>query len=265
MSQEIEDKLKELRGVLGIKADKLRLMYLFETNPESKRVLESQIQLLHATRFKDEEIKLLPPPAHTSSGDYPLGMVQFNEKNVCLFGLRENELPQHVLIAGRSGSGKSNTMLVLAKQFVEKKKPFLIFSFKREYRSLLGCADSGANILAFTAGRNVVDFRFNPLTIPKGTDRDTWINIIAEAISSVYFLGEGSISVIRRGLSYVYANHPNPKIKHLKQWLEELNHKQRRELDWLSSTKRAVDAMCFGSIDSVLNSNSPSSRSKCNT
>lgn len=257
MMQDIEDKLKELRGVLGSKADKLRLMYLSQSDPESKRVLESQINLLHAKHFSDETINLLPPPRHVALGDYPLGMVQFNNKNLYPFGLRERELPQHVIIAGRSGSGKSNTMLLMAKQFVAKKKPFMLFSFKREYRGLLECADSEASILAYTCGRNVADFRFNPLIIPKGTDRDTWINLMAEAISSVYFLGEGCISLIRKGLTYVYEHFSKPKIRHLRDWLDSLHQKQRRELDWITSTRRAVDAMCFGALGKVLNSDSP--------
>src|SRR5690349_13659326 len=137
MMQEIEDKLRDLRGILGNKADRLRLAYLFETDPEAKRSLESTINVLHAQHFTDDAILLLPPPADVSMGEYPLGTVQYNGKNLHPFGLREHELSQHVIIAGRSGSGKSNAMLVLAKTFVEKRKPLLLFSFKREYRDLL--------------------------------------------------------------------------------------------------------------------------------
>lgn len=254
MTQEIEEKLRDLKGVLGIKADRLRLAYLFETDPESKRALESTISVLHAQRFTDESILLLPPPADVAMGEYALGTIQYNGKNLYPFGLRERELPQHVIVAGRSGSGKSNTMLVLAKQFTEKRKPFLLFSFKREYRDLFTVDPS---LLLFTCGREAAPFRFNPLIVPKGTDRDTWINLLAEAICSVYFLGEGAVSVIRKGLSHVYAHHPHPKILHLKQWLEQLERGQRRESDWLASTKRAIEAMCFGALGDVLNSDSP--------
>jgi len=248
-----EQKLKDLRGIIREKADKLRLMYLAESDPESKRFLECQIGLLHAKHFSQDEINLSPPPGTIAQGEYGLGTVQSNGKPVSVFGLRERELPQHVIIAGRSGAGKSNVMLLLAQQFMEKQKPFLLFSFKREYRGLVG--DTGP--LLFTCGRRVADFKLNPLSVPKGTDRDTWINIIAEAISSVYFLGEGAISIIRRGLSDVYQSHAEPKLVHLQEWLGKIRTMSGREPDWLSSTKRAIDAMCFGSLGDTLNSDSP--------
>src|SRR5262245_40097588 len=150
MSEEIEDKLRDLRGILGLKADRLRLAYLFETDPDAKRSLESTISVLHAQHFSDDAVLLLPPPADLSAGEYSLGTVQYNGKDLHPFGLRELELPQHVIVAGRSGSGKSNTLLVLASQFIRKRKPFLLFSFKREYRDLLSADRS---LLLFTGGR----------------------------------------------------------------------------------------------------------------
>ncbi|MEK9136479.1 MAG: DUF87 domain-containing protein, partial [Bacteroidota bacterium] len=182
MIQDIERKLKELRGIMGAKADRMRLIYLAETEPEAKRFIEAQINILHAQRLNDD-VHFLPPTADVAFGSYPLGTVQYNDKALYPFGIREGELPQHVVIAGRSGSGKSNTMRLLAGHFLKQRKPFMLFSFKREYRDL--AVDDN---LIFTCGRKAADFHFNPLNIPKGTDRDTWINLLAEAISSVYFL-----------------------------------------------------------------------------
>jgi len=254
MIQDIDKRLKDLRGILGEKADRLKMLYLSETEPDAKRMLESQINLLHFRNLNEDNINLLPPPASVAQGEYPLGMVQFNDKNLYPFGLRASELPQHVIIAGRSGSGKSNTMLLLTKQFIDKQKPFLLFSFKREYRDLL--ADN-PNLHVFTCGRDSAPFHFNPLIIPKGTDKETWINLLAEAISSCYFLGEGCVSLLRKGLLQVYATHSKPKIIHLREWLEDIQKAQRRESDWLASTKRAIDAMCFGSLGKTLNSDFP--------
>ena len=93
MTQEIDERLRDLKGILGNKADRLRLAYLFETDPEAKRVLESTINVLHARHFADEAILLMPPSADVSQGEYPLGVVQYNGKNLYPFGLRERELP----------------------------------------------------------------------------------------------------------------------------------------------------------------------------
>lgn len=254
MTHAIEEKLRELKGVLGSKADKLRLAYCFETDPDSKRAIESQIDVLYAQHFRLAEIDMAPPPSTVSYGDYPLGTVTFNGKAFGPFGLRERELSQHVLIAGRSDSGKSNTMLVLAKHLIEKRKPFLLFSFKREYRGLLSYSPT---TLLLTGGRSTAPLRFNPLLVPHGTDRDTWINLLAEAMATTYFAGEGVMSLLRKGLSYVYDHFPNPKPMHLKVWLEDLQRGQRRESDWLASARRVVDAMCFGPLGDVLNSDNP--------
>lgn len=254
MMHDVEEKLRDLSGVLGRQAQALKMMYLFETDPEARRVIESQINLLHDKHFTYESIRFLPPPASVAVGDYPLGEVVFNSKALYSFGLREGELSQHVLIAGRSGSGKSNTMLLLAHDFIERSKPFLLFSFKREYRDLLG---PNPDLLLFTAGRDPAPFAFNPLKVPHGTDRDTWVNLLAEAIATTYFLGEGAISLIRKGLVEVYEEHAQPRMIHLKEWLDKIHHSQRRELDWLASTKRSIEAMCFGPLGRVLNSDSP--------
>src|SRR5262245_33848558 len=118
MKNPFEEKCKELRGVMGDRAEKLRVLYLSATDPDMKRSLESSINLLHATRLKDHEINLQPPSALVSAGDYPLGQVTFNGNELHPFGLRRSELAQHVLISGRSGAGKSNAMLLLAREFI---------------------------------------------------------------------------------------------------------------------------------------------------
>ena len=52
---------------------------------------------------------LLPPPGpDQSSGEYAFGDVIWNNRFVGTFGLREQELSQHVGIFGRTGAGKTN-------------------------------------------------------------------------------------------------------------------------------------------------------------
>ena len=65
------------------------------------------------------------------------------------------------------------------------------------------------------------------------------------------------MSLLRKGLTQVYERCKTPKMSDLKAWLDTLGQGQRRESDWLASTRRAVDAMCFGALGSVLNSASP--------
>jgi len=255
MTTPIEEKLRKLGGILGKKIRKLQWAYQGESNGERKRHLEIYINLLYSNHFGfDDAILLLPPPAATCQAKYLLGAVQYNGKNLRPFGLTSQDLLQHTVIAGRSGSGKSNLMLYLAKQFIKSKKPFLLFSFKKEYRQLVAWAKAeGTEILLFTGGRPHAEFRFNPLLLPKGADKETYINFLAEAIASVYFLKEGAISFLRAGLSEIYDKHRTPKLIHLKEWVENQSSKGRAG-EWLASTKRVLDALCFGRINDVLNS-----------
>ncbi len=53
------------------------------------------------------------------------------------FGLNTDELNQHTLIVGRSGSGKTTIMYLMMLQLLKAGIPFMAFDFKRDYRHLL--------------------------------------------------------------------------------------------------------------------------------
>jgi hypothetical protein len=120
------------------------------------------------------------------------------------FGLNESELLQHLLVVGRSGSGKTNCSFIIIKEFLKKGKPFLVFDWKRNYRDLL--LDEG-DILVFTVGRNVCPFWFNPLIPPKGTAPTVWLKKLIEVMAHAYFLGEGVAFLLQKAIDQVYKEH----------------------------------------------------------
>jgi hypothetical protein len=78
-------------------------------------------------------------------------------------------LKKHTLIAGITGSGKTNTCFnLLVQLWKEHKIPFLVIEpTKAEYRSLIDLM--GSSIRIFTLGNeNIAPFRLNPFEIPKG-------------------------------------------------------------------------------------------------
>ncbi len=251
--QDVEAKLADLEQIFGPKIAVLKQRYYFELNPSTRRLLEAHICVLHDRYFSPNSLCLPPPPPDVISGSFELGSVLFDNQAQGSFGLRDDELPQHLLITGRSGSGKSNCMKLLAQQFSDKGLPFWLFSFKREYR---GLSERDDPPIFYTPGRDVVPLFINPLSVPPGSDRETWINLFSEAIASTYYLGEGSISIIRQGLSYVYETYEKPLLIHLQEWLQSF-HPRGRASEWLVSTRRAIDALCFGRIGEVLNSENP--------
>ena len=184
-------------------------------------------------------------------GDFVFGTVGTNS-----FGLNESEMLQHMLVVGRSGSGKTNCSFIIIKEFLKKGKPFLVFDWKRNYRDLLLDED---DILVFTVGRNVCPFGFNPLIPPKGTAPTVWLKKLIEVMAHAYFLGEGVAYLLQKAIDQVYREHGvydgsdnYPTLADVLRFLE--NYKVKgREVGWMASALRAVGTLCFGEMGIVLN------------
>ncbi|MBM3300964.1 MAG: DUF87 domain-containing protein, partial [Deltaproteobacteria bacterium] len=143
------------------------------------------------------------PLAHVAAGEYPLGMVYYANREFHPFGLREDELIQHIGIFGRSGCGKTNVGMALVLSFLRKKKPFLIFDWKRNYRDLLSLP-LAEDVLVFTVGRNIAPFHFNPLIPPAGTSPSVWLKKLIDIMAHAYFLGEGCAFLLQKAFDAVY-------------------------------------------------------------
>lgn len=79
---------------------------------------------------------------------------------------------KHTLVVGVPGSGKTNTLMSLARQvWVDHQVPFLVLEpAKREYRGLLNLPGCSGQVLLFAPGRSapkewLLDGRFNPLAL----------------------------------------------------------------------------------------------------
>ena len=137
---EVHEICRKLKPVLGEKADRYWLAYLAEDH-QGKKELERALQLLSAQVFgidvSNREVHLSAPTRALAAGSYPLGDVIYSKRVLHPFGLREEEWIQHMAIFGRSGAGKTNTVFVIVENFLNNRKPFLIFDWKRNYRDLL--------------------------------------------------------------------------------------------------------------------------------
>lgn len=251
--------------MLGKKADALWLAYATASAPGEKQEIEIVLNIL-ATRhlqasFEPTRILLPPPPRDVVAGPYQLGNVVYNEEELYPFGLREDEWIQHVGIFGRSGAGKTNLALNVISTLIQHKKPVLIFDWKRNYRDLLTLFP-GEPIRIFTVGRDVAPIQFNPLIPPAGTQPDTWLKKLIEIIATTYFVGEGVISLLLKAIDAVYKDagvydgRPEewPTMLDVLAWLQ--NYRARgREHNWLTSTFRAVMALCYGEMGRIVNVN----------
>ncbi|MBA7490514.1 hypothetical protein ES702_01052 [subsurface metagenome] len=261
----VQEMCRRLKPILGDRADTLWVAYLTE-DYEGRKEIESMLQILYLRSLNQsvdtEKILLSPPPREVCFGEYPIGMVCYNEKEFYPLGIREEEWIQHLAIFGRSGAGKTNTVCVIILNLLKKKKPFLIFDWKRNYRDILEeLKDSEKeDILVFTVGRNISPMVFNPLIPPEGTGATTWLKKFIEIVSHAYFLGEGVMYLLQKAIDSVYQKfgvykgvpEKYPTMKDVHNWLKDYPAKGR-EAQWMSSTLRAMGTLCFGEMGRILN------------
>ena len=159
-----EEICKRLRPVMGDKVDKIYLKYALSANNEEKLEMEHAFKILYErylnTHLLSEKVLLEPPSEEDVMGEYKLGTVSYSDNDFYDFGLREKEWIRHVCVSGMSGSGKTNFAFLIARNFIEKEKPFWIFDWKKSFRPLL-LIDK--DLLCFTIGNPKIAnlFRIN--------------------------------------------------------------------------------------------------------
>lgn len=254
----------KLRPILGEKVDRLWRAYLVE-DADGKREIEQILNMMYvdniSTDFdnKNNDI-LVPPPAEYVRGEYPIGEITYAGKKLYPFCLREHDWIKHVLIVGASGSGKTNLCFQILKNFIYKKKPFLVLDWKRNYRDIIK-ENYGKDIRVYTVGRDVSPFRFNPMIPPPGTAPKTWLKKLIEIIAHATFVGEGVMYLLQKALDKtyldfgLYSSEPVVKYPTLKDLLNtiESTDAKGREAGWMSSTLRALGALTFGETGKTFN------------
>jgi DNA-binding MarR family transcriptional regulator len=260
---ETEELFRKLKPILGAeKLDRLWLAYQTRSDQKSRSEILGVLHILAAKYLDDNydrKLLLSVPSAELIGGEYPLGKVTHGTQEYHSFGLRENEWIQHVGIFGRSGSGKTNVVFVILWNLLQKKKPFLIFDWKRNYRDYLYHKE-GKDIKVYTVGREVNPFFFNPLIPPKGTNPQVWLKKLIEIMCHAYFLGEGVAYLLQKAIDQtytdfgVYSGNPikYPTFKDVQKSLESIQVKGR-SAQWMDSTIRTLGVLCFGEFSRVLN------------
>lgn len=262
MMTRVQELCRKLEPVLGEKIRRLWSVYLAESDAAGKAEIEQTLELLAArhlgSSFQPDRSPFPPPQkGFAQTGDVPLGTVTYGGHNLCPFSLRSNRLREHLLIAGRSGSGKTNLTFVLMKGIMDRGINVLALDWKRGYRDLLAVRP---DLRVHTIGRDIAPFRFNPLIPPPGCEPNVWIKLIVDVIASAYLGGEGVISLLVAGLDELFRNAgafdgtPRrwPTIRDLLVWLRNAKLKGRAAM-WQASADRILLAMTYGEFGSVIN------------
>ena len=109
--RDTEEKLRKLAPVDPRKADLSWLFYI-SGELEERQLADELLDIFLFQRIHkgyQEKIFLKPASASACVGDYGLGRVLYPPgHSYCPFGLREEEWIKHTLIAGMTGTGKTN-------------------------------------------------------------------------------------------------------------------------------------------------------------
>ncbi|MFH1740187.1 MAG: DUF87 domain-containing protein, partial [bacterium] len=255
---EFGDMLLKFKPLWGTKAiSDLRKLYERRKETGSDKRLYNILLAKYIDQFgqlpeEDNKVLLEPPSAEQASGDYPVGHVQYGNRFLSAFGLREHEFIRNAIIVGTPGSGKTNTASLLAWHFLKKKKPFMVFDWKRSWRDLAATKE-GKDVIVFTVGRqDISPFYFNPLIPPPGRKPTEWLRALISVMGHAYFLGQGCFDILRRAIDISYRDYGVYERK-VDTWptfqtvLENMYTLKisRKSADWLTSTQRAVEWLNF--------------------
>ncbi|MEM1354998.1 MAG: DUF87 domain-containing protein [Planctomycetota bacterium] len=265
---------RRLRPVLGTRIDRLWRVYLAESDPKARADLERTLELLavkHLGASYEPNESVFPPHLSASSdtaggassnaGDLELGHIVYgpDSRPIMPFTLQSRRLKEHVLICGRSGSGKTNLTFVLLDAVMRRGIKVLAMDWKRGYRDLL---TRHPDLRVYTVGRSVSPIRFNPLIPPPGCEPGVWVKVIVDVIASAYLGGEGVISLLVSGLDKLYEDagmyEPHtvptryPTMVDLLEWLRSTKLRGRAAM-WQASAERILQALTYGEFGAVIN------------
>lgn len=260
----IEKTLQRLAPVIGQEnAEALWLAYHAEEGMEARREIEAVICGFAANyldeTFEQEQPLLTPPSSEQAAGSYCTGTVCYGDRELYPFGLREEEMPQHLGIYGRTGAGKTNIVFALLDSLIRHDKPFLVFDWKHNYRSLLA-QHPQAGIRIFTAGSSIAPFYFNPLDLTdiNPEQRASYVREVISVLISVYFRDMNLLSV--EGVEYLLLRAADDLLREdaplrfqtMYEWAT-IHKGTYREKDWKSSVLNVLYKVTTGPIGSVLN------------
>ena len=262
-SLSIEEISTKLKPILGNKIDELYFRYSMSESPEERSQIVQILSALyqkHLGKFLDKKVLLEPPEQSAVSGEYELSKVIYANKELFPFALREQDWPRHVCISGMSGGGKTTLALNILQKFIEKDKPFLVFDWKKSFRSLI---HTDPSIMCFTVGNNSISnlFKTNINIPPKGVSPKEWINTLCDLLTESFCVSFGVHKILLETLDEVFegwevykGSQHYPNWMHIKKMLEIKSREARgREATWYESALRIATVLTFGDFGKVIN------------
>jgi hypothetical protein len=256
----LPDLFRRLKPLYGKRIDALWLEYQL-ADVERKHEIEGLLTLLANKRLGmtvgDEKLVLdAPPAAVIGDGEFTIGDVSYPGISPYPFCVRRNELLRHIFILGPTGTGKSTLLLNILVQVQAAGVPFMVFDFKRNYRTLLA-ASAHDSLIVFTVGRATAPLQLNALQPPGGVEFEEWAAALADIISTSYLLMQGARNVLKEALLQARThNGEAATLAHAHALLQaELDATKAgsRRYGWLESSTRSLEELTKGSFGRALN------------
>ena len=260
--QTINELAKKLAPLIGKEKANL-ILYKYNSLPDLKQKLkfEDKIRMLCYKLLEpdfEEKILLSPPPVNDMSRENVLGSIVYNNQLYFPFGLSNKELLMHTAILGRTGSGKTNIVFKLIQELEKNQIPFLIFDWKKNYRSLIS---KSKDILVFTPGSKISPFYFNPLIPPANVAPKVWKEFVVSAIGYSYFIGEGALTLLEQGIDQAYQEFgvydglckDYPDFNDIAKIILSKGQRRGREMLWLQSCARVLYSLTASTISDCIN------------
>lgn len=186
------------------------------------------------------------------------------------------DLTKHGLVAGVTGSGKTNTIFNLLQELQDSYQiPFMVIEpAKAEYRNLL---PSVKNMLAFTLGDErpgmSAPFRLNPFAFPQGISLQTHLDLLKAVFEAAFVLYAPMPYVLEECLYRIYEDkgwalvtstnprgwsaHAFPTLSDLYKKIDQvvggIGYDDRLTMDIKSALKTRIKSLCLGGKGRMLN------------
>ena len=254
--------LSKLRPVIGELADAFWLTTLLDPSQQNDihAVAQAMAAQLLEESYTGKHILLEPPPGKYARGPYPMGTVIYAKKSMGVFSLDDGDFPQHLLILGRSGAGKTNVGYLVVRNLLQTRKPFIVFDWRKSYEHFTRRAE-GKDLILFTPGGEE-SLSFNPLAPPpelSGIHYEAYLRDIISVVCTSYLPGHHLLST--RGVEYLFLKATDHlkrvedkplTFNAIREFIEKYSARSR-ERDWLVSAENILYKLTTGPIGRMLN------------
>jgi hypothetical protein len=147
------------------------------------------------------------PPSTDGDGSVNLGaVIHHSRPTTTNYAVSLEALNRHALVAGVTGSGKTNTCFHLLVQLWNLGIPFLVIEpAKTEYRALLTHDKIGLALRIFTLGdESASPLRINPFEVEPGVSVSTHIDLLKSVFNASFGMWNPLPQVLERCIHAVY-------------------------------------------------------------